>query len=178
MMADHSLIRRVFADQHGTSGIEFALVFPVILLLFMGAVTLFDGLRSYSKVVEANGIVSDMISRQTTVNDSFLSNLYGIFSHLQADDEPRDALRISSIITQGGKQKVAWSKSYGASDLLQGQAFDTSNLPSIPEGDSLIYVEGMVEYQTITQVLGYGTFLLKRPVSSRPRFISAVGYSQ
>jgi Flp pilus assembly protein TadG len=169
-------LARMVADRNGTSGIEFALTFPVILLLFIGGVTLYDALRSYNKIVEANGIVADLLSRQTSIDDSFFVKLYGIFSHLQADYEARRALRVTSVTFQGGAYKVAWTKSSGTTTLLPQQVLDGTTMPAIPSGDSVIYVEGVAEYRTISHILGFGTITYSDQAFSRPRFISAVAY--
>jgi Flp pilus assembly protein TadG len=169
-------LARMLTDRRGTSGIEFALTFPVIVLLFLGGVTLYDNLRSYYRIIEANGIVADLISRQTSIDDSFYTRLYGIFSHLQADHEARHAMRVTSVTFQGGIYKVAWTKASGTTTLLPQQVLDATTMPAIPAGDSVIYVEGVAEYRTISDILSVGTITYSDQAFSRPRFISAVAY--
>jgi Flp pilus assembly protein TadG len=172
-----SLIKRLCFDRSGVAALEFAFVAPVVILLFVGSITLFDMYRAYQNIVEANGIVADVVSRQTTVNDAFIANLYGVFTNLQTDKTAPNALRVSSITKTGGVYKLAWKKESGKTTLLKPQVLDTTKLPDISDGDSIIYVEGTTDYSVATPLLGFGTINYAESAFTRPRFIGAVAYN-
>ncbi len=166
--------KRFLADASGTSGIEFALTFPVIVLLFIGGVTLFDIFRSYGKVVEANGIVADIIARQMTVDDPFFTKTYGAFTNLQANRSMPNALRVTSIIWKDGKYKADWTRQAGDTKLLQQQVLDAASLPTIPAGDSIIFVESVTSYTAISSMLGFGAITYSEHAFTRPRFTAII----
>lgn len=169
-----ALFKNILADRRGTSGIEFALTAPVIILLFVGGVTLFDIFRSYNRIIEANGIVADIVARQMSVDDAFFSKTYGVFANLQADRSMPNALRVTSVIWKDGKYKAEWTRQGGTTTLLPGQTLDATTLPTIPSGDSIIFVESVVRYDTISSMLGFGTITYSENAFTRPRFTAAI----
>ena len=174
------MIRRmksILRDRAGTAGIEFAITAPVIILLFLGGVTLFDIFRSYQKIIEANSVVADLISRQTSIDKAYFDTMYGVFANLQADPTATRALRVSSVTRSGSNYVVAWSKVAGSEALLPTQKLDTQTLPNITSGDSIIYVEGSAEFPVMLSILGFGKIVYHQTAFTRPRFIGAVAYT-
>lgn len=173
-MTRQSFTKRLLANEAGTSGIEFALTLPIIILLFLGGTTLYDLLRSYNRIVEANGIVADVVARQMTMEDAFFSKTYGTFAALQADKTMPNALRVTSVIWKDGKYTVDWTKKAGTTALLPEQKLDTTTLPTIPSGDSLIFVEGVTQYTALATLFGFGTVTYSENAFTRPRFTASV----
>ena len=173
-MTRSSPFKRLLSNEAGTSGIEFALTFPVIILLFFGSATLYDLLRSYNKIVEANGIVADIVARQMTIDDAFFTKTYGAFANLQGDKSMPNALRITSVVWKDGKYAVDWTKKAGTTSLLPEQKLDATNLPTIPSGDSIIFVEGVTQYTAIASLFGFGSVTYSENAFTRPRFTASV----
>jgi Flp pilus assembly protein TadG len=173
-MTRQSYAKRLLSNEAGTSGIEFALTAPVIILLFLGATTLYDLLRSYNRIVEANGIVADIVARQMTMDDAFFTKTYGAFAALQADKSMPNALRITSVIWKDGKYTADWTKKAGTTALLPTQTLDTTTLPTIPSGDSVILVEGVTQYTALSALFGFGTVTYSENAFTRPRFTAVV----
>lgn len=171
------ILRRIRSDRGGTSGIEFALIAPVIILMFLGGVTMFDLVRSYQRMTEANSIVADMLSRQTSVDTAFLDKMGGFFTNLQMDKSAPGALRISSVLKKNKSFSVAWTKTSGTAALLPSQTLSTAVLPDISDGDSVLYVEGVISYTPLSQIFGLGSVKYSGSSVIRPRFIAAVAYT-
>lgn len=175
-----TMIRKLKAllfDRAATAGIEFALTAPVIILLFVGGVTVFDIVRSYQKVVEANSVIADLVARQTSIDKAYFDNLYGVFTNLQASATAPKAMRISSIVRTANAYTLAWSKSAGTTTLLPTQKLDSTTLPNIAVGDSIIYIEGTAEMGLLSTIIGFGKITFHETAFTRPRFIAAVGYT-
>lgn len=166
--------RRLVSNEAGTSGIEFALTVPIIILLFLGGTTFYDLLRSYNRIVEANGIVADVVARQMTMDDDFFAKTYGAFVNLQADKSMPNALRVTSVIWKDGKYTADWTKKAGTASLLPEQKLDATTLPTIPSGDSIILVEGVTQYTAIAALFGLGTVTYSENAFTRPRFTATV----
>ena len=142
-----------------------------------GSVAVFDMFRTYQNIVEANGVVADVISRQTSIDATFVSNIYGVFTNLQQNSTAPSALRISSIKKTAGVYKLDWKKESGTVSLLKAQVLDSSTLPQITDGDSIIYVEGATTYTMLSNILGFGQMTFAERAFTRPRFISAVAFN-
>lgn len=169
-----SPFKRLPRDEAGTSGIEFALTAPFVILLFLGGVTLYDLMRSYNKIVESNGIVADIVARQMTMDDAIFTKTYGAFANLQADKTMPNALRVTSVVWKDGKYTVDWTRKAGTTALLPEQKLDSTTLPAIPAGDSVIFVEGITQYTAIASIFGLGTVTYSETAFTRPRFTSSV----
>ncbi|MBB3966380.1 TadE/TadG family type IV pilus assembly protein [Rhizobium metallidurans] len=167
---------RLIRERTGASAIEFALLAPILLFFFLASITVFDLYRTYQNIVQANGIVADVISRQTSIDNAFVSNLYSVFTHLQQNSTAPIALRISSIKKTAGAYKLDWTKESGTAGLLKAQVLNASSLPELTDGDSVIYVEGAASYTAMTNILGFGTMTFAETAFSRPRFIGAIVY--
>jgi Flp pilus assembly protein TadG len=167
---------RLIRERSGASAIEFAILAPILLFFFLASITVFDMYRTYQNIVQANGIVADVISRQTSIDNTFVSNLYSVFTHLQQNSTAPIALRISSIRKTAGIYKLDWTKESGTAGLLKAQVLSTSTLPQLTDGDSVIYVEGAASYTAMTSILGFGSMTFAETAFSRPRFIGAIVY--
>ncbi|WP_283195298.1 TadE/TadG family type IV pilus assembly protein [Rhizobium sp. AN80A] len=167
---------RLIHERSGASAIEFALLAPILLFFFLASITVFDLYRTYQNIVQANGIVADVISRQTSIDNAFVSNLYSVFTHLQQNSTAPIALRISSIKKTAGAYRLDWTKESGTAGLLKAQVLNASSLPELTDGDSVIYVEGAASYTAMTNILGFGTMTFAETAFSRPRFIGAIVY--
>lgn len=164
-------------DRSGASAIEFAFVAPAMIFFFVASIALFDAFRTYQNIVEANGIVADVISRQTSVDAAFVSNIYGVFKNLQQDSTAPSALRISSIKKTAGAYKLDWAKTSGTSGMLKAQVLDATTLPNISDGDSVIYVEGATTYTLVSNIFGFGEMEFAERAFTRPRFIGSVTFN-
>ncbi|KQV68263.1 TadE/TadG family type IV pilus assembly protein [Rhizobium sp. Root1220] len=170
------MFSRFARERSGASAVEFALIAPVTVFFFLASVTAFDMYRTYQGIVQANGIVADVISRQTSVDTAFLTNVYGVFTHLQQSSTAPSALRISSVKKTGGAYKLDWKKEIGKTSLLKPQLLNATTLPQVTDGDSVIYVEGATTYTALTSILGFGTLTFSETAFVRPRFIGAIVY--
>ncbi len=167
-------MRRFYSDRAGTAGIEFALLFPVLVLLFIGAVTLFDLYRQYWRQVQSTHIVADLISRETQVDDAYLTKVYEVYSGLLNLDVPTRAMRISSIAYDGNAYANAWSISKGDAKMMPKLDLSTVDFPTMTKTESVIYVETLGTYGAFSSYLGFSEMTFSQSAFARPRFVSAI----
>ena len=108
-------------DDRGASAVEFALLAPLLLMVLIGTVTLFDMFRNAQNVEKATFTVGDILSRQTTVTQTQLTERLTLLRHMVGTAED-GSLRVSSISKAGGTLKLDWSKVVGNAAILTGQA--------------------------------------------------------
>ena len=74
MKSAKSLFRRFYKDESGSPAIEAGLLFPVLLLMICGMMDVGVGLIVNMKVTNAAQVVSDLVSRESTVSDATIND--------------------------------------------------------------------------------------------------------
>ncbi len=159
-------------DEKGSSVVEFALLAPVLLLLLLGTVTLFDLFRTQQSVEKATFTIGDMVSREQTMNQTKLNAMLTLLRNIvpSADD---GGLRISSVIKSGGRLRVVWSKPVGLA--VPDSALPASIIPDIAEGDTVIVTESFVPHRAFVAWFGIDGFSFTGQAAHRPR-IAAIRF--
>lgn len=107
-----SRLRRLAGDRRGTSGIEFALIAPILLMIYLGAFELSVGFNVSQKVAQATGTVADILSQKTEVTPTDLDGMKNVALSIMAPfSVGRYSLKVSGIrVTAPGVGVVAWSR--------------------------------------------------------------------
>lgn len=103
---------RLRSDTRGLSAVEFAVILPMMLVLFFGLVEISNGVAADRKVTLTARALSDLISQAITVTDSDINDS---FSASKGVMSPFDTSTIKSIVSEvkidsSGNAKIAWSK--------------------------------------------------------------------
>lgn len=167
-------MRTFWTDRNGTAGIEFALLIPILIVLFIGSITLFDLYRIYWRQVQSTHIVSDIVSRETVINDEYLTKVYDVYSGLLNVEAGARAMRISSVAFNGKTHSAAWSVSKGDSALLPDQDLSKVEFPTMTKTESVIFVETFGTHGAFSSYLGFPEITFTEQAFARPRFVSAV----
>ena len=64
----------VARDERGVSAVEFALLLPLMLALYLGAVELSQGIAADRKVTLTSRTVADLVSQVTNINNAGMTN--------------------------------------------------------------------------------------------------------
>lgn len=162
-------------DQRGASVVEFALLAPVLLALLLGTVTLFDLFRNLQSVDKATFTVGDMMSREQSMNRAKLGYMLTLMNQMVPTSSD-GGLRLSSISKKSGKFVVNWSEPVGHG--VPTTPVDTTKLPNIAEGDSVLLTESFVPHRSLTDNLGIGPIVFTAQAAHRPRFVTTMSYSR
>src|SRR6516162_1456262 len=65
---------RLIQDRDGIAATEFAVIVPIMLVLFFGVVEMSNGITAYRKVTIMAHTLSDLTSQSVSVQDSDLTN--------------------------------------------------------------------------------------------------------
>ena len=167
----------LFGDISGIAATEFAIVVPVMLLLFFGTDEFASGIAVNRKVTLMARTLSDLTSQNIAVTDTQLTNFFNASSSIMT---PYSATPVRSTITElyvdpaTKAARVQWSK--GSAPRTAGT---TVPIPTaLQVGDTyLIYSE--VNYAFVPTV-GYvlkNMITLKDFTFTRPRQSTCVMYS-
>lgn len=159
--------RAILAAQGGVAAVEFALLAPILLLVYFGSVDLSQGIEADRKLAYVTHTLGDLASQRTgEVSPADIEGLMGIADTVL---RPFDSSRVSLRIT------VADVASDGSYSLYQpvtrgGEALACSSAVTIPEsmtnlarGHSVIITEGCYTYRpAVGHVLETDVPLYKR----------------
>lgn len=121
MLSATKLLRRYRDDARGIAAIEFAMILPMMFLMFFGMIDLSNGFAADRKVSQIAQMLSDLTSRNAVVGDTDIANFRMIANAMLT---PYDKTMMSATITQvyldptSKTAKVVWSR--GDAKLSKG----------------------------------------------------------
>jgi Flp pilus assembly protein TadG len=106
-----SVLSHFIRSRDGVSAVEFALLLPLMLVIYAGCGELTTALTLDRKVSRAASTISDLVAQQSNVTTASMSN---IFDATSAIIEPYEATTAKVIVVvvniNSTGQTVAWSK--------------------------------------------------------------------
>lgn len=170
-------LKRFLRDRRGISAVEFALLLPVMLTLFLGGTEVTQGITVKRKTTIVTRSLGDLVAQDTSITDAEMTAIFQATNTIVAPFSA-DNLKviISSIaIDANNAAKIVWSDAAnGATAHAPGLAI------TLPDGlnqfpnTTLIWAEVQYDY---TPAIGYvitGMIGLKDHVYLRPRLVSCV----
>ena len=147
---EHSraLTRRLAGCTRGMAAIEFGMVGPIMVFLFIGSVEFSQAITVSRRVTQVASSTADLVSRQSTVTTAQITGYTQIVSKLM---DPYNSTNLQLTIvsvyataadTTGASPKVCWSQVFqGGTSYAGGSAY--SGLPSglLTGGTSIIVAE-------------------------------------
>ncbi len=155
-------LRRLASRESGMAAVEFSLILPFLVVLWIGGVEVTQALSVDRRINNLASAIGDLSARSKQLSYSDMNNIFDIapgamFPYCQTKTECLSAglaMRLTAVnIDGGGDAEVAWSRAQGTAPYGQGD--DMNNLvPAtlrIP-GSQIIMAE--VSY-TYTPAIGY-----------------------
>jgi Flp pilus assembly protein TadG len=148
------VFRNFRKGSQGAAGLEFALILPVALVLFTGAITYGDAIAIDRKVTLTVHTVTDLVTQYSTISNADMKTLLGASSAIVAPYSSTPMLvTVSEVTTDAaGVAKVVWSvATTGGTPLTAGQVV---SLPASIDTPNVTYIWGQAWY-TYTPSIGY-----------------------
>ncbi|PDV87352.1 hypothetical protein CO652_17050 [Rhizobium sp. H4] len=103
--------RRLIRERKGAGAIEFAILFPVLVMLYIGAFEITIGLSVSKRATRASGSIADLVTQQQSVTKSTLAEMRSVAT---ATFVPYNStsltLKITGItVDASANAKVLWS---------------------------------------------------------------------
>lgn len=104
-------LRRLVRDRQGVGGVEFAIIAPMLIVLYLMAFELTMGLSVAKKTSLASSTVADLVARQEKVNKAFLTTMTDVSGAIFVPYPSKNlVIKVSAIRIDAAKAaKVAWS---------------------------------------------------------------------
>ena len=148
---------RLWNDRSGVGAIEFALIAPLLLMLYITAFELTIGLSVSKRLTKASGTIADLVSQQeTSVDPAFLGTMKDVAASILVPYNTNDiSISITGIELDGGanpKASWSWSQS-GEKPYAAGSAVPVPDNMKIA-GSFLIHAELAVPHQLLMVMPG------------------------
>jgi Flp pilus assembly protein TadG len=145
------VLSRLARDRRGSSAVEFAIIAPLMLGLYIGCVEISDGVAADRKVTLTAGALANLASQVQTIDTPGMSN---IMNAATAIISPYSAGNLTTTVTcikiDAAKiATVAWSATVGGTAKSKGSAITVPTEISIASS-SLVLAEVTYLYRPVT----------------------------
>jgi Flp pilus assembly protein TadG len=170
-----SRLARFVRDCTGVSAVEFAMLAPVMMTLFLGSVETSQGIAVKRKVSLTAHTLADLATQYTDITNADMSNILNAASAVMA---PYPAANLQAVVSElsvdaQGQASVVWS------DTLNGSALTVGDVVAIPASLAVpnsYLVLAQVQYN-YNPTYGYaitGTLTLSDQIFMDPRQSSSI----
>ena len=174
-------LRRFCRDRDGLSAIEFALILPFMVTLYLGSVELGNGLAVQFRTTLAARTVADLTSQYNSIDTATMTQILGAASTVVTPYSPGSmTVTVSEVTTTNstGSAQVTWSASNSGSARTVGSPITLpSALQTLPAGTSLIFGEVTYPYDPQFGYVLTGTIKMYESQYFYPRKSNCISYN-
>ena len=162
-------------DRRGMVAVEFALLLPVMLAVYLGGVEIGDGFAIDTRVTLVARSVTDLATQYVTIDNQDASNILGASTAIIAPYAAANiVVTVSEVTTDSsGNGTITWSDSLNGTARTVGSAI---TLPASLKTANISIILGEVTYN-YTPALGYavtGTITMLDSFYMMPRLVNSV----
>jgi Flp pilus assembly protein TadG len=169
---------RLFAgDRRGLAAVEFAMLLPFMLVLYVGVTEVGKAIAISRKVTLTVRTVTDLVTQYSALSTADMSTLVNASAQVMAPYPSSNlVVTVSEVSTDAsGNATITWSTSLNGTAYTTGQ---TVTLPSAISKPNISLIWGQVQYN-YTPIIGYhiiGTKALTDQIYMNPRLCGAISY--
>jgi Flp pilus assembly protein TadG len=167
-------------DRRGVSAVEFAMLLPLLITLYLGSVEISQGVAIDRKVTLVSRTVGDLVSQASTIANTDMPNILDASSSVMApyNAAPYSPSLLKVTVSQvkidaNSVAKIDWSCTRNGTARSVGSTVTVPTALNVPS-TSLIWSEVSFAY---TPTIGYvitGTLNLTDQIYMRPRLSDSV----
>jgi Flp pilus assembly protein TadG len=161
---------RLIRDCRGVAAVEFAMLLPLMLTLYLGSVEVSTGVAADRKVKLTTHALADLSSQYTDINNVEMSNILNSTSAIMA---PYSTTNLTVVVSElsinaNGQASVVWSDTLNGTALSAGQVVSIPSALAVPNS-YLILGQAQYNYNPSFGYVLTGTLTLKDQIYMRPR---------
>jgi Flp pilus assembly protein TadG len=171
---------KFISDQRGVSAVEFALILPVMVLIYLGGYEITQALAINRLVALTSGTVTNLVSQYTTISASTqMPDILNASEQVLTPYPSSNATVVVSSITidNSGKATVAWSQSLNGAARTIGAAMSLPAALDTPN-TTVIFGETTYAYTPLIDFIKMGTLNLHSSVYMLPRASTTINLVQ
>ena len=171
-------VRGIFRAKDGVSAVEFALIAPLMLLMYAGCIELSLMMQLDRKVTTSTATLGDLTARATEITNDDLDDIFEATRMIfQPNDITAARMRVTSVREDDGDAVVDWSDACNMPEYTVDQVL-TVPANIILEDGSVILAE--IEYDYESKI--GGLFTTKQTLTDRfylrPRRVDLVSRNE
>jgi Flp pilus assembly protein TadG len=168
----------ILRTDRGTALVEFALVLPIMVTLFLGAFETTRLVAASMRLANAAQEMADMVAQNNTVNNTMTANFCaggGLSMYPLSSSSFKAA--IASVTNSSGTVKVDWNDTTcnSATAISNATTLATSDVPNV--SDSVIIVEATFAYTSPIAHILSSAYTLTQYGYARPRANATINHS-
>ncbi|WP_103336118.1 TadE/TadG family type IV pilus assembly protein [Pseudotabrizicola formosa] len=178
-------LRGFARDEHGIASMEMMLMLPLYLFCIFGTFTYWDAFDVSNRSQKAAYSVSDLLTRNQDmqgVSETYVNGMFTTMQYMMGDTLPTRTRVTSIFFSDTDGYRVLWSRSSATTlPRLTTSSLDIiqDHLPVMFDGDALIVVEAMVDFEPMFSLTNWAMQALDmdsvyQVVVTRPRFMSRI----
>jgi len=144
---------RLAHDRSGVAAVEFALLAPVLILLYFGAVELTQGFLTQERTAHTASAIGDLVSQSSTLTTADITDIFAVGqTTMYPYPTPSLGMRLSAVNEDAqGVVTVGWSEATGGmTALTKGGSYSDPNLGSVlAPSQSVIVAESQNTYHSV-----------------------------
>jgi|ERR1043166_49715 Flp pilus assembly protein TadG len=162
-------------DRRGVSAVEFAMLLPLMITLYLGTVEISQGVAIDRKVTLVTRTIADLTSQASTVSTTDMTNIFNATTSVMAPyDVSKLKVTISLVtIDSNAAAKVTWSCTYQGTKRAVNSSV---TLPSALQvaSTTMIWSESSYSYKPTIGYVVTGTLNLSDQIYMRPRLSDTI----
>jgi Flp pilus assembly protein TadG len=185
-----SLLRdlRIVRQESGLAAVEFALILPIMVVLWFGGVELTQGLSVDRHLNNLASSIGDLVSRSKIVTNDNIDQIFDVapgamYPYCKTETACTSAglgMRITAVdMNSAGTATVAWSRAQGTTAYADGAAMNSIVPATLRVPDTQIIVAEA--YYTYRPAIGYvvtGNVALNDRMFFVPRLVTKIQLCQ
>ncbi len=144
------------ADTNALAAVEFAMILPVLLVLYIGSVEVTQAISVNRKVTHLASSVADLVTQTRSVSSSEMTDIFTAATPIlnPYDTAPVKAVVAAVDIDGNGQAKVAWSVAHNSQPYAQNSPPPVTIPAELLVPNTQIVI-GQVEYKLETTFSGF-----------------------
>lgn len=159
----------------GVAAVEFAMILPVLLTMYLGMVEVTKGVTTNRKVTLLSRTVADLTAQAAELSDTARNNIFDASSYVLQPGDPAGAkmLMVSVYVDSDGKPAICWAEQRGGMTIPTDVA--SLNLPAglLIKNTSLIVGKAELPYNPAAKLINV-SYTLSETSYMRPRISTQV----
>lgn len=165
---------RFSRDGSGVAAVEFALIAPVLILIYFGLAEFCQAYMAQRRMGHATSQVADIVAQYQTVNASLIDGTFDIGTQILSPFPSTPlSLRVTAITRDSnGVARVTWSRAEGSMTRRTGTVTVPAGL--IENGESIIMSEGSYVFTSALGQVLPGDRTFSHTYWLRPRLVNTI----